>query len=38
MGVYSDGKSYGVPEGLVFSFPCQCFNGSVSAHSCCARK
>jgi len=27
MGVYSDGKTYGVPEGLVFSFPCQCYNG-----------
>lgn len=27
MGVYSDGKSYGVPEGIVFSFPCQCYNG-----------
>lgn len=28
MGVYSDGKSYGVPEGLVFSFPVQCVNGA----------
>jgi len=27
MGVYSDGKSYGVPEGIVFSFPCVCKNG-----------
>jgi len=27
MGVYSDGKSYGVPEGIVFSFPVQCYNG-----------
>jgi malate dehydrogenase len=27
MGVYSDGKTYGVPEGLIFSFPCQCYNG-----------
>lgn len=29
MGVYSDGKTYGVPEGLIFSFPCQCYNGEV---------
>jgi len=28
MGVYSDGQSYGVPAGLVFSFPCQCINGA----------
>ena len=27
MGVYSDGQAYGVPAGLVFSFPCQCYNG-----------
>ena len=27
MGVPSDG-SYGVPEGLVFGFPCDCKNGS----------
>jgi len=27
MGVYSDGTSYGVPAGIVFSFPCQCYNG-----------
>jgi len=27
MGVYSDGKSYGVPAGLVYSFPCTCENG-----------
>ena len=27
MGVYSDGKQYGVPAGLVFSFPCVCKNG-----------
>lgn len=30
MGVYSDGTAYGVPEGLIFSFPCQCYNGAVS--------
>jgi len=27
MAVYSDGKSYGVPEGLIFSFPCICRDG-----------
>jgi malate dehydrogenase len=27
MGVYSDGSAYGVPAGLVFSFPCQCRGG-----------
>jgi hypothetical protein len=27
MGVPSDG-SYGVPKGIVFSFPCKCVNGS----------
>jgi malate dehydrogenase len=27
MGVSSDGNSYGVPEGLVFSFPCTCKDG-----------
>jgi malate dehydrogenase len=26
MGVYSDGNSYGVKEGLVFSFPCRCIS------------
>lgn len=26
MGVCSNGE-YGVPEGLIFSFPCQCYNG-----------
>ena len=26
MGVYSDG-SYGVAEGLIYSFPCRCSNG-----------
>ena len=27
MAVTSDGNSYGVPEGIVYSFPCQCVNG-----------
>lgn len=27
MAVVSDGKHYGIPEGLVFSFPCTCSNG-----------
>jgi malate dehydrogenase len=27
MGVYSDGKTYGVPEGLIYSFPVTCSNG-----------
>lgn len=27
MGVSSDGNPYGVPEGLVFSFPCRVVNG-----------
>ena len=26
MGVYSDG-SYGIEEGLIYSFPCTCENG-----------
>ena len=26
MGVYSDG-SYGIQEGLIYSFPCVCRNG-----------
>jgi malate dehydrogenase len=26
MGVYSDG-SYGITEGLIYSFPCRCANG-----------
>jgi len=30
MGVYTDGKTYGIPEGLVFSFPCVCQNGQYS--------
>jgi len=28
MGVTSDGNSYGVPEGLVYSFPCKCTAGA----------
>lgn len=28
MGILTDGKAYGIPEGLVFSFPCVCQNGS----------
>jgi len=27
MAVYTDGKTYGIPAGLVFSFPCVCKNG-----------
>jgi malate dehydrogenase len=26
MGVYSDG-SYGIPEGVIYSYPCVCKNG-----------
>ena len=29
MAVYSDG-SYGIDEGLIYSFPCQCANGDWS--------
>ena len=29
MGVYSDG-SYGIAEGLIYSFPCRCENGQWS--------
>ena len=29
MGVYSDG-SYGIEEGLIYSFPCVCQNGDWS--------
>ena len=29
MGVYSDG-SYGIPQGLIYSFPCRCTNGDWS--------
>ena len=29
MGVYSDG-SYGIPEGLIYSFPCRCNDGDWS--------
>ena len=28
-GVLSDGNTYGVPEGIVFSFPCYTHNGEV---------
>jgi malate dehydrogenase len=27
MGVYSNGNPYGVPDDLMFSFPCRCVNG-----------
>ena len=27
MGVISDGNSYGVPEGIMYSFPCECSAG-----------
>lgn len=27
MAVISDGNPYGVSEGLMFSFPCECING-----------
>lgn len=27
MGVITEGNSYGIPDGLVFSFPCVCKNG-----------
>lgn len=26
MGVYSDGTHYGIPEGLIYSFPVICVN------------
>ena len=29
MGIYSDG-SYGIEEGLIYSFPCTCENGQWS--------
>jgi malate dehydrogenase len=28
MAIYSDGKHYDVPEGIVYSFPVVCQNGS----------
>lgn len=28
MGVFSDGNPYGVPEGLVYSFPVECGGGA----------
>lgn len=30
MGVFSDGNPYGVPDGLVYSFPVQCGEGMAS--------
>ena len=27
MGVNSDGNNYGIPEGLIYSFPCEISNG-----------
>ena len=30
MGVYSDGNTYGIPEGLVYSFPVTCEAGTWS--------
>lgn len=30
MGVYSDGNPYGVPDGLIYSFPVQCSEGMAS--------
>lgn len=29
-GILSDGKLYGVPEGIVFSFPCYLLNGKIT--------
>jgi malate/lactate dehydrogenase len=31
-GVLSDGNTYGVPEGVVFSFPCHLNNGEVTIY------
>jgi len=28
MGILSDGNKYGVPEGIIYSFPCTCVNGT----------
>lgn len=28
MGVLSDGNKYGIPEGLIYSFPCICKDGN----------
>ena len=28
MGVYTDGTAYGIPKGLIFSFPLKARNGS----------
>jgi len=30
MGIMTDGKTYGIPAGLMFSFPCICKNGVVT--------
>merc|ERR1719231_2054909 len=30
MGVISDGNTYGVPEGIMYSFPCVCTGGKWS--------
>ena len=27
MAVWSNGNSYGIPEGIIYSFPCRCNNG-----------
>lgn len=29
MGVMTDGKKYGIPEGLCFSLPCICRDGNI---------
>ena len=28
MGVISDGNNYGIPEGIIYSFPCEISNGN----------
>jgi malate/lactate dehydrogenase len=30
MGVLSDGNPYGIPDGIVFSFPCTTSNGVIT--------
>ena len=30
MGVLSDGNPYGIPEGIIFSFPCSVANGVIT--------
>jgi len=32
MGVWSNGNTYGIPEGIIYSFPCHCANGSWKIH------